>query len=235
MGNIFGCRKKIYIGDLQEGVVLSKRRKVNQDKYTWQGVMADTSSVVFAKQVYNLDTMFFAEVAALKCLEHPYIVTYHGHAKYGLNKFIVMEFIEGKDLFDMVVDREVFDIPLIFEQVIDALYYMQSTWKMSHGDISPENIMIQGGRTAKLIDFEDACIGEEEIEITFPYGKTMYMAPEVKNLENPINVFQADIWSLGTTMLFCGYSKGHLLKIPVRSKRPTLESLYKPAQEDAHE
>jgi serine/threonine protein kinase len=74
--------------------------------------------------------------------------------------YIIMEFIEGKTLYDYVIESykrnasrsktEVFTILLNLTKGLEAMY----STGIVHGDLSVENVMIEKGLSVKLIDFE---------------------------------------------------------------------------------
>ena len=76
----------------------------------------------------------------------------------GQGQYLVMDFVEGKSLADLLVERggplgEAEVLPWI-RQVADALEYLHtSTPPIIHRDIKPENVIINGDGQAILVDF----------------------------------------------------------------------------------
>ena len=149
------------------------------------------------------------EVSILNTLDHPNIVKYF--ETYDDKKYIylVMEFIEGEQLFDKIVHQtnQVFgesQAAGYMRQLISAVFHCH-TMGIVHRDIKPENIMITRGNDVKLIDFglsKNSGITHGSMHTIA--GTPYYMAPEV--LKGSYNE-KADMWSLGVLLytLVSGY------------------------------
>jgi serine/threonine protein kinase len=120
--------------------------------------------------------------------------------------FLVMEFIEGKSLEEMLIDRrkegswvtheEAIEI---LKQCLEALEHAHEKQRV-HGDIKPANILLKE-RTGevKLTDFGVAKIlgGGMTDDPSSPKGSVTYAAPEVIKGEKGAPDFQSDLFSLG--------------------------------------
>jgi len=96
---------------------------------------------------------FVREARAASALNHPNIVTIHEIGETGSNRFIVMEFIEGRTLRKMIghgVDLE--SLARIGEQVAKALAVAHAA-AIVHRDIKPDNIMVRDDGYVKVLDF----------------------------------------------------------------------------------
>ena len=137
-------------------------------------------------------------------IDHPFIVKLVKTLKD--NKFIyfLMEFIKGKELFEVIRDigllnkleTQFYSGSLLL--VIDYFYER----KVVYRDIKPENVMVIESGYLKLIDFGTA---KEIIDRTNTIiGTPHYMAPEVILGEG--YSFQIDIWSIAICMFefICG-------------------------------
>jgi NIMA (never in mitosis gene a)-related kinase len=150
------------------------------------------------KNISELET----EANLLKQLKHPNIVQYIDHFPHKKNLVIVMEYIEGITLKQLVKDhqqeKKVFPEQLIlqiFFQIVSALSYCHSQ-KVIHRDIKPEHILLTNNYQIKLIDFGLS----KQIEKSSQFNKTqvgtiIYMSPEMIKEEN--YSYHTDIWSLG--------------------------------------
>lgn len=135
-------------------------------------------------------------------LSHPNIVTVYDAPEWGQKYFIIMEYVEGKTLEDVVLDG----FPLPLSQVLDiliqacaGLHYIHSS-EILHRDIKPKNIMIASGGLVKIADFGIAHIIKQTVtRLTGRTTGTMpYMSPE-QITARPAD-HRSDIYSLGVTI-----------------------------------
>ena len=130
---------------------------------------------------------------------HDYDVTREG------TPFIVMEYLEGEDLADML-RREA---PLHLERAVDIARQIGSALSAAHGqgvvhrDLKPENIFLKrranGEETVKVVDFGIAKILNSDSMVTRTgalMGTPLFMAPEQARQESTIDG-RADIFSFG--------------------------------------
>ena len=154
----------------------------------------------------NIDCIM-EEVAILNQLDHPNIVKYYETYDDSKYIYLVMEYIEGYQLFEMITSQE---NQTFTEQV--AAGYMKSLFQavnhchavdVIHRDIKPENIMITKEGSVRLIDFGLSRASKKK-NLTTVAGTPYYMAPEV--LEGNYGT-KADLWSLGVLLytLVSGY------------------------------
>jgi serine/threonine protein kinase len=146
---------------------------------------------------------FLREARIAAKLRHPYIV---GVLNVGTERdidFIVMEFVEGKNLREVIGERGA--IPRdeaieIARQVLEALRVAKQHG-IVHRDIKPENIMIDSSGNVRVTDLGlarstlDANLTQSSVVLGSPY----YVAPE--QADNPAAAdIRADIYSLGCTL-----------------------------------
>jgi len=144
---------------------------------------------------------FAREARALAQLAHPNIVTIHEHGQRGTWCFLLMEFVDGASLRQMIRARGAAsrEALAIVAQVCDALQYAHDQGVV-HRDIKPENILVDRRGRVKILDFGLAkLVGRETPALTRSsqvMGTPHYMAPE--QWEKPLEVdHRADIYSLG--------------------------------------
>lgn len=153
-----------------------------------------------------LRARFKNEAALLARLQHRNIVTLYDYVEDEDSLFLVMEYVQGRDLDDLVRNEYgPFPLPLlkqVFEQVLDALGYAHSQ-KIIHRDIKPSNFILNSDGVIKVLDFGIAKIfGESDQNLTKTgtrMGTVNYMSPEQVRGEKPDE--RSDIYSLGV-MLF---------------------------------
>lgn len=147
---------------------------------------------------------FFKEGQAAAKLNHTNIVQAYDVGQAGGYSYFVMEFVEGKTLYDelskgnVYPEKEALDIVI---QVAHALDHAH-TKGLIHRDIKPKNIMTTENGKVKLADMglarETADIEAAESEAGKAYGTPYYIAPEQIRGEIDIDG-RADIYGLGAT------------------------------------
>ena len=131
-------------------------------------------------------------------LEHPNICRTIGLEEVpGLGTTIVMEYIDGDTLQELIVKQKLTAglAHKIIDQLMDALEYMHNK-QMIHRDLKPSNIMVTHlGQNVKLIDF-GLSDSDSFTVLKLPAGTTGYIAPE-QLLPGAKSDPQVDIYSLG--------------------------------------
>ena len=127
------------------------------------------------------------EIEVLKMSQHPNIVKMVDLFENVDHYFIVLEYMDGKDMFDYlryrqfrITEARARDIML---QIIDAVKYLHS-YGIIHRDIKLENIMMSDNSdkaSPNLVDFGLAKILGPSETTTEPFGTLGYVAPEVLN------------------------------------------------------
>lgn len=149
---------------------------------------------------------FYKEGRAAAKLNHPHIVGAYDVGEAGGYHYFVMEYVEGKTVYDHLIDSgkpypEKEAIRIII-QVCQALVHAHAQG-LIHRDVKPKNIMIAPDGTAKLADMGLAReAGDKEValaEAGKAYGTPYYISPE--QIRGEVNIdFRSDIYSLGATM-----------------------------------
>src|SRR2546423_314909 len=129
---------------------------------------------------------FQREVRAVARINHPNIVQVYDFGQEGDLAFIVMEYIQGKELKDAFDKKELFDLGTTFRlmsELLGALDFAHEAGVI-HRDIKPANIMVDAAGRAKLADFGVARLTETEGEggemtrAAALVGTPSYMSPE---------------------------------------------------------
>jgi len=156
-----------------------------------------------------LVTRFRQEALAAAAIRHQNIiaVTDFGVVR-GTMPFLVMEFVNGQSLQDILAEEKVMapERALEFACAIGAGVGAAHKQKIVHRDLKPLNIMTQSGQPIaeglKILDFGLAKIKSGELLGSFVQAKTsgmmgspFYMAPEQWSDDEPDA--RADIYSLG--------------------------------------
>jgi len=147
---------------------------------------------------------FQREVRAVARLNHGNIVQVYDFGTEGDLAYIVMEFIQGKELKDYFDAAERFDLKTLFglmTELLDALHFAHEA-KIIHRDVKPANVLVDAGGHAKLADFGVARFTEPEgdqAEATRAgtiIGTPSYMSPEQvqgQALDRRTDIFSAGI------------------------------------------
>jgi hypothetical protein len=131
----------------------------------------------------DLRARFFREAQACARLSHPNIVTIHDIGEAEGRLFIVMEFLEGRELKQLIADHAPLaleDKLAIMKQVCDGLSYAHRQGVV-HRDIKPSNILIKPDGQVKILDFGVARIADTDGGLTrtgLIMGTLRYVAPE---------------------------------------------------------
>jgi predicted Ser/Thr protein kinase len=145
---------------------------------------------------------FTNEAQALARLNHPNIVTVYDFGQAGGFYFLLMEFVDGLNLRQLLRARKLTpeEALAIVPPLCDALQFAHERG-IVHRDIKPENLLLDRQGRVKIADFgiarmlgaEPSTIGVAE---TQPAGTPGYMAPEQKSAPDKVDN-RADIYSLG--------------------------------------
>jgi predicted Ser/Thr protein kinase len=144
---------------------------------------------------------FLREAQAAGTLSHPNIVTVHDVGEEEETSFIAMEYVEGKNLKQVIREKEKLSYDRIAEiiaQVADALDYAHRKG-IVHRDVKPANIIITPDGTVKITDFGIAKIETSSLTETGQFlGTPNYMSPEQVTGETVDG--RSDLFSLGVVL-----------------------------------
>ncbi|MBA3391994.1 MAG: serine/threonine protein kinase [Deltaproteobacteria bacterium] len=150
----------------------------------------------------NVTTRFEREAKSLAMLQHENIIhVYDFHRERGA-LFIVMEYVQGIDLYDLLekCGRFPYDVAAIIAmQVARALDYVHYR-SIVHRDIKPANVMLSRAGGVKVMDFgiaRDTSFGDLT-EAGTGIGTPAYMSPE-QVLGDKLDA-RSDIFSLGVVL-----------------------------------
>ncbi|EER26240.1 kinase domain containing protein [Coccidioides posadasii C735 delta SOWgp] len=159
--------------------------------------------------------------------KHPNIVEMEGFFEDDINYYIEMtpHGFPGMDLFDYVELRTHMDeaeCRNIFSQVVSAVHHLHTKAFVVHRDIKDENVVLDGERQVKLIDFGSAAYIKNGPFDVF-VGTIDYAAPEVLQGRSYRGKEQ-DVWALGILLYTIIYKENpfynvneimdHPLRIP---------------------
>ncbi|MCR5414468.1 MAG: serine/threonine protein kinase [Kiritimatiellae bacterium] len=141
---------------------------------------------------------FKREAQAAARLIHPNIAQVYSYGISDGMPYIAMELVAGGSLDGLMkVHGAEIDVPRVMkicEQVAQALR-CAADQGLVHGDVKPENVLLDANGNAKLVDFGLAAMQKDTNEI---WGTPYYIAPE-KVKKEPVD-YRADMYSLGGTI-----------------------------------
>lgn len=142
------------------------------------------------------------EVGILRRIHHPQIVRLYDFFLEDTRGYFALEYIEGVNLRQLVDrqgplgDKKAAQIGVM---LCDALSYLHALIPaVVHGDVTPDNVMLQGDGTIKLMDF-DAAAELTRNKSNTVVGKHAYMSPEQFKGELADS---CDMYALGCTLYF---------------------------------
>ena len=141
---------------------------------------------------------FRREAQAAAKLNHPNIAQIYSFGQEKGQPYIVMELVGGKHFDEMIAQPEPLDQAMVMKIGMDIADGLQlaAASNLIHGDIKPENILLDERDTAKLLDFGIA--SSPNAQTTEIWGTPYYIAPE--KLKRQRVDFRSDIYCLGGTL-----------------------------------
>ena len=145
---------------------------------------------------------FYQEAKAAGRLNHPNIVTIYDVGKSGDVAYIAMEFLQGRELRDIMNDAGLLPVDQVLDivaQVAQGLAYAHEH-EIVHRDVKPSNIMVVHDGHVKITDFGIARMASSAVhtQTGMVLGSPKYMSPEQvmgKTIDQ-----RSDIFSLGVML-----------------------------------
>lgn len=152
---------------------------------------------------------FLREAEVVSNLHHQNITHVKDYGVEDNQHFIVMEYVEGKMLAQIVEEKGCIPPEQTVDVIIQVLSALEYAWEngiVAHRDIKPQNIMLDKTGLIKVMDFGIARVSSSHTMTqagTF-LGTPYYMSPEqAQGKETDI---RSDIYSVGISLfqLICG-------------------------------
>jgi serine/threonine protein kinase/tetratricopeptide (TPR) repeat protein len=186
------------------------------------------------------------EAQAVAILDHPNICPVHGIEEWGEHSFIVMQYVEGETLADLIRKQSTAPDHMVelARQIVGALAEAHAHG-IIHRDIKPRNIMVTPNGNVKVLDFglaktvrqkKGSDVAENSIsrlsQNGMLAGTVAYMSPE--QLRGERLDFRTDIFSLGTVLYemvegrrpFARTSEAETISAILTSEPPRLRNLH---------
>lgn len=150
----------------------------------------------------------YREIIISTLLRHPNIVRLIDFVYDDSFFYLIFEYAEGAQLYDMLLDKGRLDeinARRIFRQILSSVDYIHKN-SVVHRDLKIENIIIDVNGNAKLIDFGLSNFYDNKNFLTTFCGSLYFAAPELLKGQM-YNGPEIDTWSLGVILftMLCGF------------------------------
>ena len=155
---------------------------------------------------------FYREARALARLDHPNIVRGFDVGQDGDHHYLVMEFIDGLNLEELVQARGPLPLEEAAEMIRQTALGLQHAHEAGfvHRDIKPSNLKLEAGGVVKILDLglvrprllendQEASLTRLHDEKVF--GTIDYLSPEQAVDSHAVDI-RSDVYSLGCTLYF---------------------------------
>ncbi|MFK7991914.1 MAG: protein kinase [Sandaracinaceae bacterium] len=157
----------------------------------------------------SMGARFIREARIAAQLQHANIVQVFDFGRHADELFIVMEYVEGQSLDDILhrlrgegkrpTLGQALQIALDVARALNVAHTLegeeQSDVGVVHRDVSPANVLLSRQGVVKLTDFGIAAWGSQKERTSLVAGKPLYMAPE--QLRGDALDGRADLFALG--------------------------------------
>ncbi len=165
------------------------------------------------RELIDREIQTLIDLTKPECI-NPFVVCYY-NSFYDEEKeqyYIEMEYIDGKEMFDFVIDKTISPtlmyryLVLIARDISMGLKYVHDKG-IIHNDIKLENIMIENVTIIpKIIDFGLSCRNQDRMGCNLSAGTKEYMSPEYVTSKQSLRLPASDMWALGIA-LYAGATK----------------------------
>jgi eukaryotic-like serine/threonine-protein kinase len=199
-----------------------------------------TVAVKILRPSLTADPTFIArfqnEARSIANLSHPNIVTVHDVGSQGQTHYIVMEFVDGRDLKKVIREHGALPLERVLNYAIGIAAGLGFAHRagLVHADVKPQNILINRDDQIKITDFgiaqalSDTQPAQREAVV---WGSPHYFAPEQARGEKPTAA--ADVYSIGIVMFelltgrlpYTGTDQQELARAHVQSPIPRVTDI----------
>jgi serine/threonine-protein kinase len=163
-------------------------------------------AVKVLRDTFAQDTDFRArfqhEAQAAANLGHPNIVTVYDYGQDGAQSYIVMEYVEGRDLKTVIRSEAPVQLDRALDLMIQACAALGAAHRagLVHCDVKPQNILVTNDGRVKVTDFGIARAMSASVpqNVETVWGTPHYFSPEQAAGEPPTPA--SDVYSLGVVL-----------------------------------
>ncbi|MEZ4677896.1 MAG: serine/threonine-protein kinase [Caldilineaceae bacterium] len=163
-------------------------------------------------ELEQLTEQFRTEASILARLDHPHLPKVSDYFANGNREYLVMDFVDGRDLSELIQDaqrrNEFLNESEVLQwtaQILDALEYLHSQDPpVLHRDIKPGNIKVTARGDIKLVDFGLVKVlypdDSRTVTVVHGHGTAAYTPLEQYGGDTSFTDVRSDIYSLGATL-----------------------------------
>lgn len=151
---------------------------------------------------------FYLEGRAAASLNHKNIVRIYDIGNEGDTHYMVMEYVDGMDLYELVKRNGPLEFDLAADYTRQAAVGLKHAHenRLVHRDIKPGNLLLTRDNVVKILDLGLALFREDAESLTLVHnekvlGTADYLAPEQAINSHTVD-HRADIYSLGCTLYY---------------------------------
>jgi len=146
----------------------------------------------------NMNQKLEREITLMKLIQHPNIMQLYDVYETDRDLYLILEHIEGGELFDYLVKRGRLSEPEalgFFQQIIYGVDFCHRN-HICHRDLKPENLLLDKNLNIKIADFGMASLQVPTKMLETSCGSPHYASPEIiKGIK--YDGTAADVWSCG--------------------------------------
>src|SRR5712691_5571872 len=203
---------------LEPGAVLQDRYRIVRQLgkggmgAVYEAVDLRLDATVALKETFSvadrLRRQFEQEARLLAQLHHPALPRVSDYFTEGDRAFLVMQFISGVDLSEIIVTQPGpfprNQVVAWADQLLDALIYLHSRDRqIIHRDIKPHNLKLTANGRIALLDFglakAESADASTTVSSTSIFGYTRRYSP-LEQIQNHGTTPRSDIYALGATL-----------------------------------
>jgi len=157
------------------------------------------------KSMVERDETLENEIKIMSVTKHPRIVELRGIYDSPDTLFIVMDLLEGGELYDEIIRREVFtekEASYVLKQLLEALAYLHDKGFV-HRDLKLENLLLCSKNTLdiKVADFGLSRHINPGSRANTACGTPFYVAPDILLADNSFGYGpEVDMWAVGVIL-----------------------------------